>query len=83
MLVAAAVILTGAAMPARAEWHRDCRLRSDRAERLLDHAIVRYGPHSLRARRAAAALIAAQDWCWRDHHVWWDAKAHIWVTSHW
>jgi hypothetical protein len=68
---------------ALAEWHYDCRFRIERREAALDRAAVRWGSHSSQTHRRLHALYDTREWCWRDHHTWWDGHAHIWVTTHW
>lgn len=79
-LAAAALV---AATAAAADWHADCRVRIERRQAELDRADARFGAHSLRARRARRLRDDTRAWCWRNHHAWWDARAHIWMTTHW
>lgn len=76
-------IAGGLAWPALADWHTDCRVRIEQREAALDSAVALSGVHSRRAQDQRLALYAARDWCWREHHTWWDDHAHIWVTTHW
>lgn len=78
-----ASIAIGMASPALADWHNDCRVRIEQREADLDSAIATSGARSRRAQDQRLALYAARDWCWREHHTWWDGHAHIWVTTHW
>ena len=74
-------LMLGAAPQARAEDHRECQERVERAEGRLDQAVRKHGERSRQAEDRRRDLNAERERCWSRYHGWWDGRAHQWRTD--
>jgi hypothetical protein len=60
----------------------ECQHRTERADHHLHEAIEHHGYDSKQAEHARHELSEAREYCWNQHHKWWDADAHSWREEH-
>jgi hypothetical protein len=74
------LLLTGA--PNVSAGEAECQHRTDRADHHLHEAIEHHGWDSRQAERARHELHEAREYCWGQHHKWWDVESHQWREEH-
>ena len=81
-LAIAAGLLFCPVLPAlHAETYDRCQRRIIHAEREVNRAVEKHGPHSEQARHERRELRAVRERCWRENHRWWDEREHRWHTE--
>ena len=81
-LVALASFLLFTGAPRVSADESECQHRTERADRHLHEAIDHHGWDSKQAEHARHELSEAREYCWGQHHKWWDVEAHQWREEH-
>jgi hypothetical protein len=74
------LLLTGAPN-VRAD-EAECQHRTERADHHVHEAVEHHGWDSKQAEHARHELSEAREYCWNQHHKWWDVEAHEWRVEH-
>ena len=74
------LLLTGAPNVSASE--AECQHRTERADHRLHEAVEHHGWDSRQAEHARHELREAREYCWNQHHKWWDAEGNSWREEH-
>lgn len=80
--IALTAVLTLTSAPRGNASEAECQHRTERADHRLHEAVNHHGWDSPQAAHARGELQSAREYCYNQHHKWWDADSHSWHTEH-
>jgi hypothetical protein len=60
----------------------ECQHRTEKADHRLHEAVEHHGWDSRQAEHARHELREARQYCWDQHHKWWDSEGREWRSEH-
>jgi hypothetical protein len=60
----------------------ECQHRTEKADHRLHEAVEHHGWDSKQAEHARHELKETRQYCWEQHHKWWDSEGREWRSDH-